>query len=84
MAKEQGKEAGGPWNCYFAGSFYGWEADRVVAVTSGGNLMEMITRAKTLLAVIFVGGGYNDKETKEYFQQAAEQGLIDIVSLSPE
>ena len=84
MVKEQGKEAGGPWDCYLASNFFGWEDDRVVAVTDGCHIMEMITRAKTLLAVIFVGGGYNDKETKEYFQQAAEQGLIDIVSLSPE
>ena len=81
MAKEQGKEAGGPWNCYFAGSFYGWEADRVVAVTSGGNLMEMITRAKTVLAVIIVDDRYHYATTQEYFQQAVDQGLVEDLSL---
>ena len=84
IVKKQGKEAGGPWDCYNAGNFYGWEADRVVAVTSGGNLMEMITRAKTLLAVIIVGpvdDGPLYDDTKEYFQKATEQGLIEEVQL---
>ena len=25
------KEAGGPWDCYQAYNFFGWEAERVVA-----------------------------------------------------
>merc|ERR1712079_318374 len=55
MVKDQGKEAGGPWDCYDAEGFYGWEAERVVAVTRGDDIMEMITRARTHLAVILVG-----------------------------
>ena len=41
------KEKGGPWECYYANNFYGWEADRVVAVTTGCNILEVVTRAKT-------------------------------------
>ena len=42
--------------------------------------MEMITCAKNLLAVIIVEGRHNlYAKTKEYFQQAAEQGLIEGV-----
>ena len=33
MVKKQGKMAGGPWDCYSARDFYGWEAERVVVVT---------------------------------------------------
>ena len=40
MVKNQGKEEGGPWDCYSADNFYGWEAERVVAVTSGLNTMQ--------------------------------------------
>ena len=57
------------------------EADRVVAVIDGSSLMEMITRAKTLLAVIIVGDGPLYDDTKEYFQKATEQGLIEEVQL---
>ena len=80
MVKYQGKEKGGPWDCYHAYNFYGWEAERVVAVTKGYNMMEMITRARTHLAVILVGG--NDSETKTYFEQAASENLVEIVHLS--
>ena len=52
IVKEQGKEEGGPWDCYHAVEFYGWEAERVVVVTDGDNIMEMITRAKTYLRLI--------------------------------
>ena len=48
--------AGAHWDCYSAFEFYGWEAERVVAVTSGSNMMELITRAKTHIAVILVDG----------------------------
>ena len=81
LVKKQGKEAGGPWECYRARDFFGWEADRVVAVTYGGNIMEMITRAKTLLAVIIVDDDDDYAKTQEYFQQAADQGLIEDLSL---
>ena len=43
--------------------------------------MELITRARTRLAVVLVGhDGY--AETKEYFQQAADLGLLEMVHLS--
>ena len=57
MVKNQGKEQGGPWDCYDALNFDGWEAEKVVAVTTGFNLMERITRARTHLAYILVGYG---------------------------
>ena len=79
--KEQGKEEGGPWEFYNADNFHGWEAERVVAVTNGYFLMEMITRAKTLLAVIIVEG---DKKTKGYFQKAADKRLIEEMQLRAE
>ena len=55
-----------------------------MAVTAGeGFSMEMLTRAKTHLAVILVHG--KDKNTKrwyakyrDYIQQAADQGLIEL------
>ena len=49
MVKEQGKCAGGPWDCYSVGAFYGWEAERVVAVTTGWRfiIVELAMRAKT-------------------------------------
>ena len=77
LVKDQGKEAGGPWDCHHAAGFYGWEAERVVAVDDGMSTMEMITRARTHLAVITV----EDTLTKKYFQQAAEEGLVDVVHL---
>ena len=72
--------AGAHWDCYSAFEFYGWEAERVVAVTSGSNMMELITRAKTHLSVILVqGSGY--AKLKESFQQAAALGLVEMVQL---
>ena len=78
-AEEKGKGAGGPWDCYHAYHFYGWEAERVVAVTSGRNIMELITRSRTILYIILVTyseDDYSYAKTKEYFQQAAGQGLL--------
>ena len=72
-------EAGGPWDCYHARKYYGWEAERVVAVTGGDNIMELITRARTQLYVVHVatcprshvgGHGTNHAVTKKYLQQA--------------
>ena len=80
--EKQGKKAGGPWDCYSANSFYGWEDERVVVVTNGINLMEMITRARTCLSVILVGDSYSYVKTQEYFQQAADLGLVEKVQLS--
>ena len=79
------KEAGGPWDCYHAYHFYGWEAERVVAVTSGHNIMELITRAKTHLIVILVEAeGISDwyEKTKKHFHEAADLGLVEMVQLS--
>ena len=77
MVMKQGKEAGGAWDCYEADNFYGWEAEKVVAVTSGRRIMELITRARTMLHIIFT---HDDAlaETKGYFQQASAKGLVEI------
>ena len=66
MVKEQGKCAGGPWDCYSVGAFYGWEAERVVAVTTGTGhpIMKKITRARTHLAVILVDPRNDYKKTR--------------------
>ena len=85
MVKEQGKEAGGPWECYRAWDYYGWEAERVVAVTDGIHIMEVMTRARTHLSVILVEEDSNDGlyvNTKEYFQKAEGLGLVQKVQLS--
>ena len=67
------------WYCYDAGDFTGWEDDQVVVVTSGEFLLEMITRAKTMLYVLLVDNGDSlYSEAKGYFQQAAEQELVEM------
>ena len=84
ICKGYGKQQGRGWECYNANEFFGWEAGKVVAVTAGeGFSMEMLTRAKTHLAVILVRG--KDKNTmkwyakyRDYFQQAADQGLVEL------
>ena len=76
IVKEQGKMLGGPWDCYEASRYFGWEAERVVAVTDGTALLEMATRAKTHLAIILVeGSDYQD--TRKWCQEAHRQGLIE-------
>ena len=73
-----------------ANAFYGWEADRVVAVTMGRSIMEPITRARTHLAVILFEDPSNTvstvvKEdslyikTKTILQKAVHQGLVDHI-----
>ena len=86
MVKEQGKEAGGPWDCWDAFSFYGWEDERVAVVTNGYNIMELITRARTHLSVILVDCLEEPcyAKHKEYLQQAADLGLVEMVQLSGE
>ena len=83
MVKEQGKEAGGPWDCYDAWNYFGWETDHVVAVTNGSIIVELITRAKIRLSVILVRNDHNLSyaKTKEYFDQAVSLGLVQIVPL---
>lgn len=80
MTTDQSKKNGGPWECYDAGNFYGWEAERVVAVIKGREIMEMITRARTHLAVILEDCVW--PETREHFLQAENKGLVDFVHLS--
>ena len=81
-----GREAVAPSKCYNACGFYGWEAERVVAVTSGGSrlFLEMITRARIHLAVVLVDCGLDNlyERTMEQFQHAAAKGLVEFVSLS--
>ena len=81
MVKEQGKEEEGPWDWYNSNNFYGWEAESVVAVTHGLDIMELITRVRTRLAVILVKAGPG---IKIYFQKAAEMGLVEMVQLNLE
>ena len=79
------KEKGGPWDCSDALNFFGWEADTVVAVTAGGGqILEMITRAKTQLIIILVepdDDAFKDgyKNYQKHFQDAAAKGLDDLV-----
>ena len=87
ICESNGKKKGGPWECYFAYNFFGWEADRVVAVTVGGNrTLEMMTRAKTQLIVILVDCVDCDsrrfyKNSQKHFQDAAAKGLVELVSI---
>ena len=78
MVKNQEQKNGGPWKGNSAGNFYGWEANKIVAVTSGESIMELITRAQTRLCVILVEGIIFYEEIKEYFHQAADAGLIEM------
>ena len=89
MVIEHGKKEGGPWNCHVADTFQGWEAERVVVVKGGADTLEVITRAKTHLAVILVEVprhslwvGY--ERTKECLLQAANLGLCELVQMGDE
>ena len=77
----KGKEVGGSWNCHKIYNFYGWEADRVVAVICEHSILEMITRARTHLCVILVERKdivTDHLNPKEFFQQAAGKGLVEM------
>ena len=77
ICKSHGKEKGGPWECYDVLNFYGWEAERVVAVTTGwGAMLEMATRAKTELILII--DTERNLSLKETVKAAAEEGLVDL------
>ena len=79
MAEEHCEEKGGAWNSHQATNFYGWEADKVVALTDGASIMELITRAKTHLCVFLVAADDDNNhyvKTKAHFQQAVAQGLL--------
>ena len=70
--------------CYEANNFFGWEAERVVAVTTGFYILEEASRAKTELILIFA------KREREVFKDdygchadnrmdiksAADEGLL--------
>jgi len=79
-----GKEEGGPWECYNAFYFFGSESDHVVAVTTGGaSVIEMATRAKTRLILILAEAESEDrkqnyKDYQKHFQAAAEKGLLEL------
>ena len=81
IVKKQGKDMGGPWDCYGADEFFGSEADRVIAVIDGFYMMEMITRARIRLAVILAINDVNSN-IRKHFQEAATLGLVNIVQLS--
>ena len=55
----------------------------MVAVVSGFSILEMITRARTHLAIILVdnGDGWTYTEHKDYFSQATEKGLLHEVQI---
>ena len=47
-----GKAEGGPWDCFFAFKYYGWETEKVVALCTGQFIMESITRSEYLISPI--------------------------------
>ena len=53
----------------------------MVAVTSGFSIMEMITRARTHLAVILVDDDEDYTKIKKHFHMAAREGLVDFMHL---
>ena len=79
--------AGVHWDCSERNNFYGWEFEKVIVVTGGIHVSELITRAKTMLYILLVADDYVDVDVvndgdyfkcKRYFQQAAEQGLVEM------
>ena len=84
ICESNGKEKGGAWECYNARNFFGWEANKVVAVTAVGlSTLEMATRAKTKLIVILAESESEDwkkyyAEYQKHFQAAADKGLVQL------
>ena len=84
ICKSNGKEKGGPWECYHAERFFGWERNKLVGCTTGSAAtLEMATRAKTELVLILVDSGrelLNKSYAKyqKYFQAAADKGLVEL------
>ena len=62
----------------------------VVVTSLWHNIMEIISRAKTMLAVIILSSEWSNGTTivdaypKKYFMQAAKLDLVEIVSLGAE
>ena len=85
-----GKKEGGPWECYLAGEFFGWEADIVLAVTVGAHYtLEMATRAKTQLILILAEAERDDRKKlyadyQKHFQAAADKGLVELFASANE
>ena len=84
---QTGGEESSHWKYYNADNFYGWEADRIVAVSTGFSILEMITRARTHLYVVMVASKlestslrYNDV-CKCGFQKAVQEGLVQPINL---
>ena len=83
ICKSQGKENGGPWKCYDVYNFFGWEAERVVVVTTGGNILEMATRARTEL-LLLLAEPEKEEFKKSYrkfpvvIKAAEDEGLVDV------
>ena len=86
ICKSNGKEKGGAWECYNAGEFFGWEANKVVAVTIGSvATLEMATRAKTQLILILAEPEREDlkkyyADYQKHFQAAADKGLVELAA----
>ena len=81
ICESHGKEKGGPWECYYVSNFYGWEAERVVAVALWEfDILEMATRAKRELILIIAKEG----SIKENIKAAAEEGLVDLKVIETE
>ena len=76
ICESHGKEKGGPWECYNAGNFFGWEAERVVAVTTGLDILEQATRVKIELILKIAKPHY--PRVRKNLEAAAEGGLIDV------
>ena len=77
------------WKCYYAEIFYGSEADKVVAVSTGSSILEMITRARSHLCVVMVDSklGHLDSRGFKYTEvcrlglhQAVKEGLVQLIS----
>ena len=82
ICESHGKEKGGPWECYNAGNFFGWEAERVVAVTTGLDILEQATRAKIELILKIAKPHY--PRVWKNLEAAAEGGLIDVEVIESE
>jgi len=82
ICESHGKEKGGPWECYNAGNFFGWEAEKVVAVTTGLDILEQATRAKIELILIIAKPHY--PRVRKNLEAAAEEGLIDVEVIESE
>ena len=85
ICESNGKEKGGPWECYKAYDYIGRESDKVVAVTTFFLTIEMMTRAKLQLVLIQVDIGsevykkdYADYQKYFHFQAAAEKGIVEL------